>query len=121
MLITQKINEETPSYGTAYPFSFLTRDALKTLVAGVNGSVIFGTIYTDQLWVDKAYRKQGLGKKLMEQVHDYGRKVGCTQATVTTMSFQHALAFYASLGYTVDFEGEGYTNGSRCIYLRKSL
>jgi len=30
----------------------------------------------------------------MEAVHDYGRKSGCTMATVATMNFQGAKAFY---------------------------
>ncbi|HQY23040.1 MAG TPA: GNAT family N-acetyltransferase [Gammaproteobacteria bacterium] len=51
-------------------------------------------IYTDQLWVHPDHRKKALGHQLMEAVHDYGRKSGCTMATVATMNFQGAKAFY---------------------------
>ena len=119
--LTQKINQETPDFGSAYPFAFFVRDEHNQIIAGCNGSVIFGSIYTDQLWVHPDHRKKGLGHKLMEAVHDYGRKSGCAMATVATMSFQGAKAFYEKLGYVMDFERTGYTRGSSCIFLKRSL
>ena len=47
--ITQKINEDGSDFGSAYPFAFFIRDKAKNIIAGCNGSVIFGCIYTDQL------------------------------------------------------------------------
>jgi len=85
------------------------------------GIVIFGSIYTDQLWVHPNHRKNGLGHQLMEAVHDYGRRSGCRIATVATMSFQGAKAFYEKLGYVSDFERQGYTQNSSCIFLKRSL
>jgi GNAT superfamily N-acetyltransferase len=119
--LTQKINQETPDFGSAHPFAFFVRDEHNQIIAGCNGSVIFGSIYTDQLWVHPDHRKKGLGHKLMEAVHDYGRKSGCTMATVATMSFQGAKAFYKKVGYVVDFERPGCTQNSSCIFLKRSL
>ena len=119
--LTQKINKETPEFGEAHPFAFFIRDENNQIIAGCNGSVIFGSIYTDQLWVQPDYRKNGLGHKLMEAVHDYGRKSGCSMATVATMSFQGAKTFYEKLGYVSDFERHGYTQHSSCIFLKRSL
>jgi GNAT superfamily N-acetyltransferase len=119
--LTQKINQETLSFGAAHPFAFFLRDEKNQIIAGCNGSVLFGSIYTDQLWVHPAHRNNGLGHQLMEAVHDYGRKSGCTMATVATMSFQAAKAFYEKLGYVVDFERPGYTHSSSCIFLKRSL
>jgi GNAT superfamily N-acetyltransferase len=119
--LTQKINQEKPEFGEAHPFAFFIRDEKNKLIAGCNGSVIFGSIYTDQLWVDPDHRKNGLGHKLMKAVHDYGLKSGCSMATVATMSFQSAKAFYEKLGYAVDFERPGYTQNSSCIFLKRSL
>ncbi len=119
--LTQKINEETPSFGAAYSFAFFIKNDKGEIIAGCNGSVVFGSIYTDQLWVHPEHRKQGLGQKLMEQVHHYGREVGCTMATVATMSFQGAQRFYENLGYGSDFERPGYIQDSSCIFLRKRL
>lgn len=119
--LTQKINQETPEFGEAHPFGFFIRDEKNQIIAGCNGSVIFGSIYTDQLWVHPDHRSMGLGHQLMEAVHKYGLKSGCSMATVTTMSFQGAQAFYEKLGYVVDFERPGYTHSSSCIFLKRSL
>jgi GNAT superfamily N-acetyltransferase len=119
--LTQKINQETPDFGSAHPFAFFVRDEHNQIIAGCNGSVIFGSIYTDQLWVHPDHRKKGLGHKLMEAIHDYGRKSECSMATVATMSFQGAKTFYEQLGYLVDFERPGYTHSSSCIFMRKEL
>ena len=130
--LTQKINQETPDFGSAHPFAFFVRDEHNQIIAGCNGSVIFGSMYTDQLWVHPDHRKKGLGHKLMEAVHDYGRKSGCAMATVATMSFHQptpkgfgltrgAKAFYEKLGYISDFERHGYTQNSSCIFLKRSL
>jgi len=131
--LTQKINQETPEFGEAHPFAFFIRSPYSLartpsnpadenpIIAGCNGSVIFGSIYTDQLWVHPAHRRRGLGHQLMESVHDYGRKLGCTMSTVATMSFQGAKKFYEKLGYLSDFERQGYTQNSSCIFLKRSL
>lgn len=118
--LTQKINEDSIAQGAAYPFAIFIRNKEGEIIAGCNGSIIFGSIYTDQLWVAPNLRKQGLGKKLMEAVHEYGKKQGCTIATVATMSFQ-APNFYKELGYKIDFSREGYNKGTSCIFMSKKL
>jgi GNAT superfamily N-acetyltransferase len=119
--LTQKINHETPHYGEAYPFAFFIRNEDGQIIAGCNGSVIYGSIYTDQLWVDKKSRRIGFGRDLMDQVHMLGAKSGCTMATISTMSFQGVLSFYKKLGYVMDFERKGYVHNSSCIFLKKQL
>ena len=119
--LTEKINQETAAFGSAHPFAFIVRDEINQIIAGCNGSVIFGSIYTDQLWVHPEHRGKGLGHKLMAKVHDYGREHECAMATVATMSFQGAKAFYEKLGYVVDFERAGYTQNTSCIFLKRSL
>ena len=46
--LTQKINQETPELGETHPFAFFLRDEKNQIIAGCNGSVIFGSIYTDE-------------------------------------------------------------------------
>ena len=119
--LTRKINAETREFREAYSFSFFMRDENNQIIAGCNGSVIFGSIYTDQLWVDPDHRKFGWGHKLMEAVHEYGLQNKCSMATVASMSFQGAKSFYEKLGYVVDFERLGYAQGSSCLFMRKEL
>lgn len=119
--LTKQINQETSEYGEAYPFAFFMRDDAAEIIAGANGFVIYGAIYTDQLWVNKDYRGQGFAKKIMDKVHEFGKLEGCKIATVQTMSFQGAQSFYEKLGYVQDFKRTGYVNGSNCIFMRKAL
>jgi GNAT superfamily N-acetyltransferase len=119
--LTQKINAETPAYGAAYPFAFFIRDDENTIIAGANGFVIYGKIYSDQLWVDPAFRNQGLAGELMEKIHQFGRHEECTMASVSTMSFQKAKDFYEKLGYQIDFERHGHVNESSCFFMSKKL
>lgn len=119
--LTHKINQEKPEYGSAYPFAFFMRDENEHIVAGCNGSVVYGSIYTDQLWVSPTHRRKKLAVTLMEKVHDYGIENGCTMAVVATMSFQGVVSFYERLGYTIDFKREGYAHQSACYFLIKSL
>ncbi|MCK4934450.1 MAG: GNAT family N-acetyltransferase [Simkaniaceae bacterium] len=118
--LTQKINESTVGYGKAYSFAIFARDRNGNLIGGLNGSVIYHMIYTDQLWVDMQYRKQGVGKQLMERVHSYGKGKKCSLAMVATMSFQ-APIFYQKIGYSVEFSKEGFGNAGTYLLLSKKL
>jgi GNAT superfamily N-acetyltransferase len=122
--LTQKINEDAQKKGIqekAYAFAFFIRNTQSTIIAGCNGSVIYGNIYTDQLWVHDNYRNQGLGTKLMQQVHHYGREIKCSMASIATMSFQKAALFYEKLGYVCDFERLNYSNGASCLFMKRIL
>lgn len=119
--ITRQINKETIEYGEAKPFAFYIRDDSSNIIAGANGFIIYGSIYTDQLWVDKEYRGQGFACKIMDKVHEMGKQKRCKFATVQTMSFQGAKSFYEKLGYVQDFKRDGYVNASSCIFMKKEL
>ncbi|WP_265032554.1 GNAT family N-acetyltransferase [Wolbachia endosymbiont (group A) of Sicus ferrugineus] len=84
--LSKKINEETADKGTCDPFAFFIRDDTEQIIAGCSGSVMYGSIYTDLLWVHSDYRGKGFGRQLMEKVHDYGREMHCKIATITTMN-----------------------------------
>ena len=71
--LTKQINQETSEYGEAYPFAFFIRDDAAEIIAGANGFVIYGAIYTDQLWVNKDYRGQGFAKKIKQKIFEHSR------------------------------------------------
>lgn len=149
--LTEKINVESRAKnisGDAYPFGIFLRhytnskikesarsstslpniqqvdpsgESLQSIVGGCSGSIVYGSIYTDQLWIHPQYRGRGLGKMIMEKIHELGKRKECTFACVGTMDFQDAQKFYESLGYIVEFERRGYSNGGKMIYLKKDL
>jgi len=119
--LTHKINQENPKYESARPFGFFKKNKEGIILAGCNGFIMFGSIYTDQLWVDNDHRDKGLGKQLMSHVHDLGRKSDCVIATVQTMNFQNALSFYIKLGYEIDYQRKGYVKNASCYFLSMKL
>lgn len=122
--LTKGINDDSNESGIhsdVEPFGLVLRDKNEKIIAGASGFVLYGGIYTAQLWVDKLLRGKGFGKMLMDKIHDYARSKGCLISTLRTMSFQKALKFYEKLGYYVEYKQEGYENGHSCLYLVKSL
>lgn len=120
--LTKMINQETTDFGVVDPVAFFVKNRENQIIAGCNCYIIFGAIHIDQLWVHPDYRKQGLGRSIMEKVHDYGRELNCSMATVATMSFLvNARNFYEKLNYKSDFERFGYTAGASYIFYKKNL
>ncbi|MCK0117723.1 ribosomal protein S18 acetylase RimI-like enzyme [Isoptericola sp. CG 20/1183] len=56
--------------------------------------------------VDARLRGRGIGRRLMEHAHDWGRARGCTLAQLTSDKQRpDAHRFYASVGYAASHEG----------------
>ncbi|TDG95595.1 GNAT family N-acetyltransferase [Cardinium endosymbiont of Culicoides punctatus] len=119
--LNDQLNKEATGFKYVAPFGFFLRDKNNKIRAGLDGFFMYGAIYTDQLWVAPDCRKLGLGRQLMERVHQLGRENKCKIATVSTMTFLGAQKFYEKLGYIIDFIRPGYANGSSCIFLSKIL
>ena len=119
--LTQKLNEETSAFGNVRNFAFFIRDENDAVIAGCNAFVIYNVIHVDQLWVHPEYRRQGVGSKIMESVHEYARNNGFKMITVNTMSFLEAVKFYESLGYEKDYQRPGYAKNSSFILFKKNL
>lgn len=56
--------------------------------------------------VNKEYRSQGIGRKIMEFSLDYLRSIGCQKAMLGAQT--HAIPFYESLGFSVVDDVEEY-------------
>lgn len=86
----------------------------------VTAHILWGTLHIRHMFIEAPYRRQGLGKTLMENAFDYGRARGCSLAYVDTMSFQ-ALGFYQRLGFVHEFTRTGFSHDSVMYYLKKNL
>lgn len=102
------------------PFGIFIKGSNGMVIGGINGLALYGCLYIEMLWVKTEWRKQGLGKKLMNEAEMIGRERKCTFATVTTMDWE-AFPFYQRLGYDIEFIREGYEKESKMYMLRKKL
>lgn len=102
------------------PFGFFYKDAGGEILAGCNGMLFYGSMYVDQLWVDKSLRNQGIGTQIMQKAEEFARKSDCSMITLNTMDWE-ALDFYKKLGFQLDFERSGYAKNSKMYFLRKVL
>ena len=73
-----------------------------------------------QLWVDEALRRRGIGALLMRQVEATAAERGCNLVYLDTFSFQ-APEFYYRLGYETACRLDGFPDGGSKFVLRKSL
>lgn len=102
------------------PFGFFSKDPHGVILAGCNGIIFYGSMFIDQLWVDKKLRHQGIGTQLMQKAEQFAKDSSCTMITVHTMDWE-ALDFYKRFGFKIDLERAGYANNSKMFFLRKML
>lgn len=102
------------------PFSIFIKDTKEQVLGGTSGTLFYGSLYVDSLWVDKTLRHQGWGKKLMYEAEKIGREHGALFVTLNTMDWE-ALPFYQRLGYSIEFTRKGYEKDSKMFMLRKNL
>ena len=96
------------------------RDDDGRLVGGLYGWTWGGCAFVDLLWVDEAWRRTGLGSRLLASAEDEARSRGCTQVLLSTHTFQ-APAFYAARGYQETGRFADYPAGGSQIHLAKAL
>ncbi len=102
------------------PFSIFIKDQKEQVLGGASGTLFYGSLYVDSLWVDATLRNQGWGKKLMYEAEKIGREHGALFVTLNTMDWE-ALPFYQKLGYSIEFTRKGYEKDSKMFMLRKNL
>ena len=62
--------------------------ALDSVVAGVTGYTIGTNLIVKALWVDNAFRSQGVARRLMDTIEAEAQDKGCKVALVDIMSYQ---------------------------------
>jgi len=99
-------------------FAFVLRDAAQGLMGGICGILYWEWLFIDDLWVDEAWRRRGLGRELMARAEAHALARGCHSAWLDT--FQ-AHGFYEKLGYEVFGVLDHYPAGQRRTFLKKRL
>ena len=101
-------------------FAHVARDEAGTIVGGVSGSTYLSSLEIETLWVDEAYRGQGIASRLLTAIERRAQAARCRLAHLTTYSFQ-APIFYQKRGYAVCGEIDGFPDDIRLYTMKKQL
>ena len=86
------------------------RTASGTVIGGAVGRTWGECCELQQLWVDDAHRRQGLGARLVREFEARAQERGCRTFYLETFNFQ-APSLYRSLGYEIAHELHGFAPG----------
>ena len=79
-----------------------------TVIGGAIGRTWGTCCELQQLWVDPAYRRQSIGRQLVQQFHQRAEARGCRTFFLETFSFQSP-ALYHALGYETRLQLKGFS------------
>ena len=102
------------------PRWIIGRDEGEVVQAGVRFVLAFEWLFVNWLWVADAYRKHGVGSRLMAGAEAAAREHGCRAAYLDTFTFQ-APEFYKRLGYREFGRLDDFPPGQSRIWFSKSL
>ena len=117
----QKVPADCENNRIVYWFGKKMTDENGRIVAGcLAARTVWGTAEVSVLWVDEAYRKQGLGTQLLADVEKDFRENGCNIVLLDTFDWQ-ARAFYEKQGYSVFGTLEDCPKGHCRYYMKKVI
>ena len=96
---------------------FLKMSANDQIIGSVRGHLDSGTCKIGRLIVDKRFRNQGLGKKLMAAIESQFDQAGRYELFTGDKSSRN-LALYSKLGYT-EFKRQRLDNNLTLVFLEK--
>lgn len=113
-------NQRAADLAAIHRFACYARSREGTLVGGALARWWGTACELQQIWVDEALRRRGIGASLMQQVEATAIERGCRLLYLDTFSFQ-APEFYYRLGYETACRLEGFPDGGSKFILRKAL
>ena len=99
---------------------YVARDENGMIIGGVSGSTYLSSLEVEVLWVQESYRRQNVASRLLQEIENEAKKVGCQISHLTTYSFQAPL-FYQKRGYTPCGEVDGFPDDIKLYLLKKHL
>ena len=100
--------------------SSFVKDESGIVVGGILGEINWNWMHIQGLWVDEAFRKDGWGSKLIENLEQYALSKSIANIRLETTTFQ-ALDFYLKLGYSVFGELPNMPLGHTSYFLQKQM
>ncbi len=96
------------------PFALILREG-EALRGGIKATVHWDVLFVDQVWIDDALQRRGIGTELMRRAEAEGRARGAAKAILDTNDWQ-ARPFYERLGYRA-FGEYAYDEGRKTCFL----
>ena len=84
-------------------FAFIMKNSKNETLSVLQAYTAWSEVYIDDLWVDPKYRKQGLGKKLINKLENHFIGKGYNNINLVTSEFSDAVEFYKKCGFQVEF------------------
>ena len=113
-------NQRSADLVAIHRFACYAKDVDGTLVGGALARWWGTACELQQIWVDEALRRRGIGSLLIKKVEATAIERGCQLLYLDTFSFQ-APQFYFQLGYEIACRFDGFPAGESKFILRKSL
>ena len=102
------------------PISCFVRSTVGQVIGGAVGRWWGQCCELQQLWVEPAHRRQGIGAQLVQNFEAHAVGHGCNLFYLETFNFQ-APSLYRSLGYEVEYERNGYPHGITKFHMVKHV
>ena len=93
-----EFNSEATGYTDGKLLGGCVRADSGELIAGFSGHTWGGVCVVTHLWVDRHYRRRGIGQAVLQSAEAEARRRNCAHLILATHSFQ-APRFYERLGY----------------------
>lgn len=84
---------------------YVAEDDSGEIIGSITGHAYYNEVHIGDLIIDKRFRGQDIGTKLVREVEEDYRNKGFEKITLTTFGFQ-APKFYEKLGYSLEFVRE---------------
>jgi ribosomal protein S18 acetylase RimI-like enzyme len=91
------------------PFSLVLYDEKNDVIGAMAAFSSYSSVHIRDLWVDKAHRGKGHGKKMLEELEKHFTGKGLHNINTISCEFQ-APDFYKKCGYEVEFVRENTQN-----------
>jgi len=101
-----------------YPVAFFVKSDDGEIIGGLLGSIWAKWLYVSVVAIREPFRGKGYGTELMRQAERYARDRGCTDAWLSTFSFQ-ARPLYERLGYILFGTLSDYPEGHSLFFMTK--
>jgi ribosomal protein S18 acetylase RimI-like enzyme len=90
----------------------------RELIGGLFGTISWGWLHVDVVWIAETHRHRGIGTALMDHAEATASAMGIHQAYLETTDFQ-AVGFYKKRGYQIFAQLDNQPPGHICYYMKK--